>query len=339
MKNFESFRLIKKVQDVPEGYKVIDLKESRVCNPTLLCLGGNATRHEHRAVGYCDLVEKLVGVYPQLSNEQASACQVDVLSVVYGKQSIEAVEELANNMLLPLLTDDRGNALSVDDAKRNFNMLTIFCHCYGSVVLNGMVIYLQHIMEQDYGFSEQDTIDILSQITCVAHAPFNPISIIPALAIKTFEDDVVIDWTRCPFPKCQINGLKFHRASDNMLTLWSSRLANAHREIKDPLVKNLYQEASKIGGIRIMHDEHSPRILNRNDRWQLSSSGDEPYYVGENADAASQIAGYMLASSLASSIRNTYEKVFVPKPSLAEIESVGNDIISAFAPEDLMYKD
>ena len=45
MDNFESFKVIKRVQDTQDKYKLIDLKESRISNPTLLCLGGNATKY------------------------------------------------------------------------------------------------------------------------------------------------------------------------------------------------------------------------------------------------------------------------------------------------------
>ena len=123
--------------------------------------------------------------------------------------------------------------------------------------------------------------------------------------------------------------------NNNVLTLWSSKLANAHREVEYPLIGNLLQNADKFVAFNNMHNEHSPRIINRNTRWQLESKTDNKFYAGANADAVSQVAGYALASSLASSIRNTYEKGFVPKPTLDEIECAGLSIISAFDPEDL----
>ena len=294
--------------------------------PTLLCFGGNMTSGPMEANAIAKEGRYLIGAYDKIADEKGSIQDVDIISVAYGIFEPEGDEELStrlldeeimqivDNQFMPLLVDDTGCIKSLQEVKEGFGMLTIFSHCYGATAVNNLFNEIEDRM-QKMGFSDTDIKDVFSQVIQLSYAPQTAPRYLPTYEIKSCQDQTIMDWYNMGKDPKAINGVMIEESGENRVTLWSSQLANGKEEVKN---------------------EHPVGMINRNVNWRLESKlGGELVYYGRNADAVSQIASYVLAYSVGTSLRNVDSKIYVPKPTLKTYYNDTNDILQGFTKGEL----
>lgn len=169
------------------NWKDIDLNnEKNVINgPVVIVFGGNGTKNTKDANGNAKILQNFIGKI----NEP-----VEILSVAYGDYNRSNQYEnnilLAEKLFFPLISDELGNRLSLDDALRNMRRVNVFSHCAGNSrfanVINELVKMMRNI---DYSYEEIDK--ILGQIFLLGYAPLER-DIYPSIKqfyVQSLDDD------------------------------------------------------------------------------------------------------------------------------------------------------
>lgn len=173
---------------VKGNYIKIDAdKAYQYIKPILLCLDGNGNTNLKNANGFAKGLVNTVNI-----NDE-----VEVISVRYrpkskkaktttGILSFEDIQKLVDCFFMPLLQKD-GKRLSVVNAKRNIQKISVFSYCYGAKVLNDINAVLKSRM-LELGFKEDKITQILKCITNVCYAPYCKNEDNTNLNIKSFDD-------------------------------------------------------------------------------------------------------------------------------------------------------
>ena len=304
----------------PNHWQKLKFFKHKITKPTIICLGGNTTKFEEDANAMCKLASNLIGLKDPIDNEQARTNDVDVIGVAYGqldetpRNSTTAVTRqeismLVDTLLLPLATNKSGKRLSLRQAEKNFSNVTFFSHCYGAKIVNEMNFDLIRKM-MDIGYSSDEILTIQKQMTSVSYAPIEEVFNMPSLQIVSAKDytsmvpnnasDSFRDTYYDIFEgKIEFDGNYVFREDENTVTLFTSAMSQ------------------KPG------NEHSVVFLNRNENWRYTLLNPD------HADEISQVAGYVLASSVATGIQNQQSTEFIPKPSPEEILQSASSILGS----------
>ena len=302
------------------SWQVVD-KTYKITKPTVIAFGGNFTFSGKQASGMANIVANLLGLKNKNHDGQiATFDDVDILAVSYGKlryaentvMNDDEIVDLCERLFVPLVLDDSGNRLPVEEAMRNASMVTLFNHCYGSRVADEVMLEFMCRLK-DLGYNAGEIHSITSQIGAVSYAPMNNIHCGTHMKVHSYQDEVIPEGV-IHGPK-KLDGICVARGLINDFTLWTSRLANA---------------------IQGLIDEHCVSRIFRNENWQYETKvGKEKVYIGKNADATSQLMAYVLAENVATSVKNYYSNDFTPKPTMIELVAGCNDILKSFSKEDL----
>lgn len=148
--------------------------------PIVFAFGGNCTKDNKRANGYCKVVQNM------LEDGKVDCNQVDIVGINYGVYKNEKGEETSTSFLTEgdieyfatlfdkLFLDEAGNKLKKSDVLKNFNKINFFTHSYGAQAAN-QILHKVYETLVNYKYSYQDIDDFFSQITCVSYTPISEI--------------------------------------------------------------------------------------------------------------------------------------------------------------------
>ena len=304
----------------PNHWQRLKFFKHKITKPTIICLGGNTTKTEEDANAICKLAANLIGLKEPIDNEQATTNDVDIIGVAYGeienspRNSSTAVTRqeismLVDTLLLPLAVGKNGKRLSLNQAERNFNNVTFFSHCYGAKIINEMNFDLIRKMK-DIGYSSDEILTIQKQMTSVSYAPIEEVFNMPSLQIVSAKDYTSMvpnnasdDFTNTYYDifegKTEFNGNYVFKEDENTVTLFTSAMSQ------------------KPG------NEHSVIFIKRDEYWRYTLLNPD------HADEVSQVAGYVLASSVATGLQNQTSTEFIPKPGPEEILQSASSILGS----------
>ena len=339
--------LIKRDEHI-ENYHYQELDESyRITKPTIICLGGNCTLKTKDANAMCKIAQRLIGLKkPTGQNEHATTSDVDLLGVKYGfsynkygkrldtsELSFKDVSKLTNQLLAPLVFEN-GQKLDVLTACKNISNVTFLSHSIGTKQVGKMISHLIKSMLEG-GYTKEETSQVIEGISSVAYAPETTISSYFAqikmskwptpqqFNIKSIKDppaDVEYQYETGKSYH-SLNGVELVRAKHN------------------PNEITLYVDNFKTYSNSAEHMIHS--VIHRSEKWESISwekdTEGNHYFVSDKADAASQCAGYILASSVANAFQNRESENYIPKPTTHETIETCKDIISQF--ENIPYQE
>ena len=330
------YQIVKRDHRENYGCKVIDSKKYKIKKPTIFCLGGNGCVSVKEANGFCKIAENLVGLNYKEDSDAGLVDLVDIVGIVYGAEnsqkmnayglsnfctgifSGEEVDEFVNDILLPLCKDDDGNALPIEEACRNFSLITFFTYCYGAVALISL-LYNLSVKLKALGYSDGEIHKLMGSTMQITYASLSFGCPVPTLEVVSKEDLTIGDfyYEKGCFSKGvnlihhvanEYFGKKSKTRDFESIGIYSSRLRNFQKKGED---------------------EHAVKIISRDKEWRS-------IYEDKNLDIVSQMVGYALAKSVVNSIDNSYSKKFVPKCSLLELLWDLDDIKSTYSEEELL---
>jgi len=314
------------------------LTEYRITKPTIICLGGNGTISSREANNVCKIAEGLIGLKAQEGKEEATYDSVDVIGVVYGlevseiadrfglnsfragKLSDDDIDEIINEMLLPLCFDDEGNLLDIDSACKNMSLITFFTYCYGATALFEIMYFFNKKLV-NLGYSKEEVRKLLSCTAQVTFAPYTSAIFVPTIEIVSREDLSIGNYY--DDMKCFVEGvnLVYQKEYTHMrgkspsrhfdsLGIYSSKLLNNSRDVEN---------------------EHVVTLIARDCNWAS-------LYFDKNNDIVSQMVGYSLARFVANSIENANSDKKVDKISFVELLEELEDIKRKYTNEELKVR-
>ena len=136
MDSYNKYGLGKRNLKYAKHWQILDIKNTRIVKPTLLCFGGNGTTYDtvnsgeemitgpERANGICGIAERLI-VLKDDDSLYSSYKDVDFLGFYYGKKNKAAVtgeledneiKEIVKYLFLPLAIDDNCKRLDTTTA-------------------------------------------------------------------------------------------------------------------------------------------------------------------------------------------------------------------------------
>ena len=296
-----------------------------ITKPTVICLGGNGTKTPEHANYVCKIAQNLMGLKDKTTeNEWPTSEDVDIIGISYGEEySISSFgevkpsgrnasltkddrEAIVSQLFTPLIAK-KGQRFTLEEALKNVSMLTFFSFCQGAAETKFLLNKLENQMLY-FGYKLQECEQILGQVVSVSYAPSTPIENVTRFDIKSLRDfmfsyshDYEVDSGRSYL---SLNGNELIKDSSssqrfnysNGMSLYSDTLANNYPYL----------------------NEHRLSMIERNaENWVLKTeTRDGTVYLGQNADEASQCAGYVLASSVAAGLQNQINNNFTPKPDI-----------------------
>lgn len=311
-----------------------------ITKPTIICLGGNGTKGSEQANHICKVAQSLIGLKDKtFENEWPTTDDVDLIGISYGeeylvstfgKKSVNKSTQLTNKereaivhqLFTPLLIKN-GQRFSTDELLKNMSLLTFFSFCQGANETKQFITRLeQHMLFHGYTLTECE--QALNQIVSVSYAPSIPVPYVKRFDIKSLEDQYFS------------YGHEYERDTgyfEGYLTGNTIALDNPDKYF--PYTNGMTLYSDKLANNYPLLAEHRLSIIERNlDNWQLEANTAEgPVYMGENADKASQCAGYVLATSVANGLNNQLTNSFIPKPEIPTLFEDCCKIIGQQTPE------
>lgn len=276
----------------------------RITKPTVICFGGNGTTSSLEANAMCKIAQGLVGIKEKTEmNELATQSDVDFVGIGYGSDSDmyrmgsltkEERSELVKSLFVPLFADDKSETLPREEIIRNFNQITLFAHCQGSVEVANILGEIYFEMSK-CGITENTINEALDQMFAVSYAPMQQ-CICPTLQVVPMKDDLLRSG---PLNTPITNALVIGKQTDKF-----NVKGNIAFKEDDYTISVLSSKMTLI-----YSNEHSILTAKRDENWRIK---EEPIY----GDEVSQVMGNALSRSIANSIQNQDGGRFIPKPSI-----------------------
>lgn len=309
-------------------------KKFRITKPTVICLPGNGSITTEKANGFCGMAERLMGLRTTVGDVSSSYDYVDLLGFYYstnaeedtaGDYNSRETSEFVDRLLIPLCVDDNGNRLSLEEACKNFSLVTFFTHCYGARVINYLLTdFSDKLNTLNYSKEEIDT--ILGHSMQVSYSPYTDRFMVPTVELFSQTDSFHKDADKEFYEKYgyYLDGIMYeYENADNeeknlihdYIKIITSRLVNT--EDNRDLTKLL--------------DEHAIMYLKRDDDWNLN----EDARGAKNADLFSIIAGYILSWVVVKSMNTFATGNLHSKHNLIELCQIIDDLMQIYSPEEL----
>jgi len=102
------------------------------------------------------------------------------------------IKQIFDRIFLPRLTDEKGERLSFNEAKKRIRRLNIIAHCHGAYTFLKLEEMMQNKM-QELGYGKMERQAIQKQLLCTAIAPYCPLGVSKSTMISfcSAEDDEV----------------------------------------------------------------------------------------------------------------------------------------------------
>ncbi len=298
-------------------WESIDINNFHIHGPTVICFGGRGTIMPRHANYLCRLAGSLMG-----NNDEKCSIDIDFWGVVHGRDengepvsrlTVSDEREIAEKLSTALCTSG-GHVLPDEDIIRNFNNITFFTHCQGASELNDVIGFIRENMIR-LGISPVCIAKAMGQMFAVNYAPLEFCDI-PSLNIISMKDRT----------------LREHFAgsgADDTLSKKIFNILNASNAGQgNVIIKDDENNATLICSNLTLDGEtenieHRITFLDRDAEWDSSV-----FDISRHGDHVSQIAGYALAMSVASGIKNSISTTFSPKPTIDQFISDARDIMA-----------
>lgn len=326
------------------------ITDFKITKPTIICLGGNGTIETRKANNVCKLVESLMGIKIESTNDITSSYKdVEIVGLSYGKEketdtigtiNKEECEEIVNALFVPLCTDKSGNPLSVHDSCKNFSNLTFFTHCYGADVLNMLMTNLNQKL-QNLGYSNEDIHNIYGQAFQVSYAPYHNDSWLPNVRVDSMTDSHHRDLYQT-YPSIyghKLDGIESY--IDKAFTFRGKPYPYTRQDTISIYTSRLINITDNTDLSRLI-DEHNVNYLQRDANWRSDgctvweNAGNERWQnTPINLDIVSQAMGYVLSRSVANSINNASTDELIEKPAMEDLKVEVDSILESVPKNDL----
>lgn len=292
---------VPKTEENKFGWENVDLDNIPNNKPIVLCFGGDGTTSEEFANGLAKMTKQLLGM-------KDTDNFIDIFSIHYNAQNKDSVgyltdediNQIAEKLFLPRVTDANGNRLPTKKACQNMRNVNILSHCHGEKVASQIIDKVASAMTTNLGYSEEETKQVLRQALLISYAPYSkPNKYSTNFSVKSLSDDVFVfaeDFFESAEKERYIGAGEFLK-KDNTLTLFTESIVGEKENINNPKIS----EHSEIS--RMSRDEN---WMNKNPR----------------SNAISCCMALVLALGVASSQQQSVQDEFVPIPSLDDIESL-----------------
>ena len=292
---------VPKTEENKFGWENVDLDNIPNNKPIVLCFGGDGTTSEEFANGLAKMTKQLLGM-------KDTDNFIDIFSIHYNAQNKDSVgyltdediNQIAEKLFLPRVTDANGNRLPTKKACQNMRNVNILSHCHGERVASQIIDKVASAMTTNLGYSEEETKQVLRQALLISYAPYGkPNKYSTNFSVKSLSDDVFVfseDFFESAEKERYIGAGEFLK-KDNTLTLFTESIVGEKENINNPKIS----EHSEIS--RMSRDEN---WMNKNPR----------------SNAISCCMALVLALGVASSQQQSVQDEFVPIPSLDDIESL-----------------
>ncbi len=310
MEKLIPFQIGKRNLEKENHWEKLDINKFCISKPTLLCFGGNRTMDCYDANAFCKCADKIIRNYADKTSTSFDKNDFDIIGFAYGHYnrdknddievsslSSEEKKLIAERIFFPLFLDKNGRLFNKDAILRNFNMITIFSHSYGSIAVNEIInIVFNKFME--FRLDYRDIQDIFSQIISVSYAPRSVIAGVSNIQIISGCDGYDIP----------LNSNRFLR------NLYYSRFYN------------IQDEKQKGSGV-CLTDENTISLLTTNmtNEKNINDHVMSVFMRGidsdnkENSKNIFKIAESVLSNSISNSISNFHSKNFVSKIALKDL--------------------
>ncbi len=198
----------------------LDLKTINIKKPTILCFGGIATTNDRDANYVAKLIQRLIPVEGDANVISLihSHIQGEKAARYFGEDKDELLDigireayEIVDSIFLPLLTDENGNRLMIQDACKNIRSINIFAHCYGHFTsVYYIEVALRHTLKY-FSYTDDEIERIIKQILVVSYeaGEFYKTSFpnvnITSLASELWED-IVLKFPKRDFETVEMQG-------------------------------------------------------------------------------------------------------------------------------------
>lgn len=317
----------------------------RIDKPVIICLGGNRVARLKQIFSQCSFLESLIGLKEKSKDGQVGTFEdVDILGISYGinvdkvlasdgisKQKCdftkEEMDEIIDNLLMPLFTTNGGEKMPLKRAKANFSMVTFFTYCNGALklydILNGLKDRLSKL-----GYSDYEIDNIMSDGRQVTYAPMTDARNIPTIAFKSLNDSTlkyektfmlehheVVNGIKVYFnDKLKQGNLIFPKGEQPCLEVVSSKMLNETNEIQN---------------------EHLLELLERfSHNWLLCDNRES-----RNLDAMSQMMACAVSRNVARSLGIYYHGEYVPNMTIKEEQNELMGVLDNFQEDELSLAD
>ena len=301
-----------------DHWEKLDISEYKISKPTVLCFGGNRTFDPKDANAFCKSAEELL-----LNNSVSKDIDrndYDLVGFCYGHYPLKNQTEISRleneeaqiiekRLLRPLYLNKNGKPLSVEKTEKNFNLLTVFCHSYGSIAFDKVIHYAYENMTE-CGFSYEQISKIMSQIICVSYAPRSLIGGVSSIQIISGCDGYDIPENASKKMRNTYFS-RFYKYFDTK-NMWGNGTQIANKNTLGVYTTNMTNE-------EFMND-HCLQVL-------MDGGNDKVRYSSENAKSIFYVAQQSLALSVKNSVENFKTKNFQRKPDINKLYSKAKYIL------------
>ena len=300
---------IEKENEQDFGWENVEVQDIPLTKPIILCFGGNAVISDKFANGMAKTTEQFLGV-------STKSKFVDIYSLRYAYENIELVdnngnkvkekigvvsneeiEEIAEQLFLSRVVNKNDKKLSVEQASKNMRNVNILSHSFGEDVVKRIIEHTATQMQEKYGYTMEDTKDILGQVLHISYGPKkNENNYTTNFEFKSFSDEEFGKAYKAEYIKdinAQIPYLGCGELSlkNNTLTLYAESFVGKKEDYTDHLIQT----------------------VRRDDNWTVEN---------HRADTISKCLALTLAMGVLNSKENKKRKQFVPLPNAEDIKDL-----------------
>lgn len=325
---------VEKTNQNKYGFENINLENIKISSPTVLCLGGSGVVGKKSANGLAKFVFNMLNSSPK---DHA----VDVFSLIYGSLDSDPwdgtlthgeINSLVEHVFMPLVSKE-GKKIDVISAKKNMRNITIVSHCFGMAVANILSTVLRDNMIS-IGYTQQETVQILRQVTNISFAPLKA-RVIPLFSVIDFysKEDKYSKYYTALFASAP-----------------SDKFASTKLNTKENHLSILINSIIGTPKGFATFDEHSIALLKRTDNWNYYPIENFKFFKEDEkqkiltkaktaqnffsrGDTISKCFSTCLALSVGNSIKNNSSNDFEPL-DLARLKDVVDFIISKQAQKE-----
>lgn len=306
----------------PIHWLPLDIHTTNLNKPTILCFGGISTTNDRDANYVAKFIQRimklngeanLISIIHSHYNDEKSARYFDIDPEEHYQNGISEAFEIVDALFLPLLLDDEGNRLLVQDACKNIRNINIFAHCYGHF---STVSYIEEALREVmpyFSYTPDEIAQILKQVFVVSYEAG--------------------DIFKTGFTNVNISSIASELWSDVVLNLPQIDLSNVKmsgNEKEQILASQMYQTGAEDLVVRffqnnkylLFQNENMIEIFTSNltkDKTDHDLStlyehqdGRFSYYTNELGKTISQTIATVLKIALQNSIKNKSEQKFTP---------------------------
>lgn len=334
--NWDKVEYIRRNQNSEHHCDILNPSDLKITKPTVLCLSGNGALDLSDANG----IAKQAEVYLELlfkdknSNLNASG-HVDLIGVKYARNAEkddkgfltkDSVQDIVNRMLLPLLLNNDGKRLPINEAQKNMAMVNFLTYCAGTKELTRIIKDL-NIKLKMAGYSDEEIRLINKASINVAFAPYDKeANFVPSIRVISTKDETMMD---------ELNLGAIFDESFNGIGIYTDSPGRIYGKIKEDATAGSITilTGQLLNGFFSELNEHNIGIVSRNEDWEVRKYKEGT--ISHNADCVSQMMAWSLSRAVENSMKNIRSDKYVPNSFGSTLLLELRSIKDSFKPEQL----